>query len=590
MKRFLSFAIVSLAASISMGKAINDFRAGFTKSTNVDFNTGRGMDFGRGYDSFTDESSGACINYTGLAYDEDRTETSIQENIFKFELVESKYDLAKKLGVTASASLKSGFSRGSVSASYVEEQKLSQYSVYILVSAEVLTPPQRVVNETLDPYFVDLAATNPNVFREKCGNEFVATIHRGGLFYGLLRLDTEDSSSYNEIKASLRAKVGIFKGAADLERRILEVTQKKSFHIFVHQIGGESKANPTSIEELVERVQSFPIEVSQRRSPLRVVTVPYTQLRNYPIGPRPLDTAFQESVIDDLSRLRFRLTDEKNNIEYILNNPSQFATFEGSELNRRTDYLNAKLNLLHTATKRCFQNFENCAFPDSLGLEEFKLPQRLVKSKADLQCKPRVRSECGFIYKNTASPACKPKTFKVGSGEVCGVESYNVRSSNNCEPALYKTSSGAVCDVNLYKQGKSAVHCGSDLSGECTRFKPVDEAFADLKLGGMNLPRRGPSCRSEAKTCRNPAFGVESYKSCQHPSFGVETYKACEHSSHGIATFKQCRDVRFGVEEYQSCEDISHGVAGVKQCLLMETVDNETGGLKYEACDLGKRN
>ncbi len=249
------------------------------------------MIFGTGYDSFKDESSGSCVDITKLQYDGDKLENTIQESIFKIDLIESSHELAKKLKITTSASLKVGFGRGSAAASYVDEQQLNQYSLYILVSAEVLTPSERSVGELLNADYIDLAKSNPDAFRLKCGNEYVAAVQRGGSFYGLLKLETADSTTYNQIKLDLRAKVGTFKTASELEKSVAEATRNKNLQIIIHHVGGKDNDYPINVEQLLRRITQFPSEITKNKIPLKVVTVPYTQLKNYPLQATAFDTS-----------------------------------------------------------------------------------------------------------------------------------------------------------------------------------------------------------------------------------------------------------------------------------------------------------
>lgn len=548
------------------------------KSFNVDYYTGTSMMFGHGYDSFKDDSSGKCVIVPATEYDETRTSNTIQESTFKLELIESKYDLAKRLGITATASLKSGFSKGSATVNYLNEQSLNQYSIYILVSAEILTPLERAKDEQFDSDYIDLARSNPKAFRTKCGNEYVAAIQRGGVFYGLLKLNTEDAASYTRTKASLRAKVGTFKAAVDLEQSISEATSHKSLQIFAFQIGGESLPYPTNVTELINRVKNFPAEVANRPVPIRSITAPYAQLKTFPIEASVFDTATQESVLDYLSQLRFKVTDHRNNVEFILNNKSQFQSFSQEELNKRIDYANEKINKINFLTKNCLNNFDKCQYPDDFQYQDILLPERLVKSIADQQCKLRTREECGYIYKVIADNACDVLNYNLGKGKVCGTQESAIPVT--CSKPIYKESSGAACGVKLYNQ-KTSLECGSEPRGECTRSMPI-QILSFLGIND-NEPHRGSSCFDAPKTCRLEKFGVESYHTCRDQSFGIEVPSAC---SQPTLEYKECRDPQFGVESYMACASPKHPIEGTRQCYLLETVDSETGILKYEACKM----
>lgn len=542
------------------------------------FTTGSSLMFGRGYDSFKDDTSGKCVIVKDSKYDPSRAADSIQESVFKFELIESRHDLAKKIGVTAAASLKSGFSKGSASVSYLNEQSVNSYSLYVLVSAEVLTPIERTIDEDLDPDYIDLATSNINAFRQKCGNEYVAAIQRGGLMYALLKLETADTHSYTQIKSSLRAKVGTFKAAVDLERSITEATSNKSLQIFVHQIGGEAKSYPTNIADLMERVKDFSIEVTRKPTPLRAITVPYEQLKSYPISATPWDTSVQEKVFEQLNQLKFRLTDHRDNINYILSNKSQFNSPNLPQLQASLNEIHRKMNDINEQTRKCLTNFQNCKYPENFDYIQIDLPERLEKANADNQCKVRINMACGAIYKVAQGPECGPRQFKLAEHPLCGVKTWKLASTDKCNPVTYKIGQGSVCGPTVYRMGTSKQYCGSEDAGSCLRRVVVP---------GLKPSPNGPSggCISVAKSCRHPAFGVESVPSCRHPSFGAETFEQCRHESHGAETYNSCRLEAFGYEAYPACEHPTHDVIAVKQCKLLEYFDQESGIVKYKSCN-----
>ncbi|NUN04545.1 MAG: hypothetical protein HUU57_02175 [Bdellovibrio sp.] len=579
----LLFTLPALASTVSVEvfnkPSLSHIPQLTTKSTSVDYNTGSSMMFGRGYDSLSDDSAGKCVVLNRTEYDTSRTPDSVQESVFKFELIESRYDLAKKIGVSAAASLKSGFNKGSASVSYLNEQSLNSYSIYILVSAEVLTPIEHAMDEDLDLHFVDLARSHPKAFRQKCGNEYVAAIQRGGMLYALLKLDTVDSYSYTQIKSSLRAKVGTFKAAVDLERSIAEATSNKSLQIFVHQVGGEAKTYPTSVAELIGRVKDFSLEVTKRPTPLRAITTAYSHLKSYPIEATEFDTAVQEGVFEYLNQLKFKLTDHRDNVNYILNNKSQFIAPNLKELQGRIDYVNQKLNEINTLTRTCLNNFEKCLYPENFKYQEYNLPERLEKAFADNQCKIRTHLSCGAIYKVARGPECGVGAYKLAAHPKCGAKTFNLSRSAACPVAAYNTGRGPACGVARYNQRKNGEVCGTDDRGDCMRSLPI-------KVAGVFpvIPKRGSACFSTPRTCRHPSFGVEAYNSCSDASFGVQAFQECRDPSHGVESFNSCRDPEFGVEEYATCEHPTHEVVAIKQCKLLEFFDLESGVVKYKEC------
>jgi len=283
------------------------------------------------------------------------------------------------------------------------------------------------------------------------------------------------------------------------------------------------------------------------------------------------DTAVQEGVFEYLNQIKFKLTDHRDNVNYIISNKSQFLSPNMNDLYGRLDYISKKLNEINTLTKTCLNNFDKCLYPENFNYIEYNLPERLEKAFADNQCKVRTNIACGAIYKSAQGPECGVGSYKLAAHPKCGVKNFNIGRSSACEVATYNTGSGPACGFARYNQRKSGEVCGWDVGGECTRSLPM-------------MPRKGGSCFSVPRTCRHPSFGVEAYNSCSDSSFGVQQFKECRAAAHGVETYNSCRDPEFGIEEYATCEHPTHSVVAIKQCKLLEFFDQESGVVKYKEC------
>lgn len=270
----------------------------------------------------------------------------------------------------------------------------------------------------------------------------------------------------------------------------------------------------------------------------------------------------------------------------MLANQGEFENVRLESLNAAAENLRQNINTIHQAASGCNSNLSRCQFPSDLSAPEIILPERVKGQVAEGSCRTP-------IYNAKSDPVCGAESYHVKTSPSCGVAQYMQGSGGPCGIASYNLASTPACGVNLYKLGTAAV-CGTS---EETR---TIEVPGDRKLLWKSHPenvakgnelckgRVGPewdvvtwehpprqigffftrivTCkRNVSLTCRNAAFGIESYNSCRHeshgveasnscrhPDFGVESYNACAHETHGVETYKTCTNPLFG---YKGCAD-----------------------------------
>lgn len=193
-------------------------------------------------------------------------------------------------------------------------------------------------------------------------------------------------------------------------------------------------------------------------------------------------------------------------------------------------------------------------------------------------------ARCGVeTYKSGRSQVCGTATFKEGVGSACGVGAYKVARSAACGVDMLKEGTGAVCGVDTsyvdLKQEDVLIAFGfgeiimnqreasGQLHATCENYRSFFDVIFDT-LGEAHAARRYEydrwyiggdaaylTCRLDSpRTCRDEAFGVETYKECRDPSHGVETFSTCRDESFGVESWGECRDASFGVERYKECE------------------------------------
>jgi hypothetical protein len=87
-----------------------------------------------------------------------------QDVSFFLELITDSAQLAKRLEVSASASLKLGIGGGSAKAKFVSEQKINSYSAFLLVHVVVKNPTKRIRDVRITDSARELLATGKRAY------------------------------------------------------------------------------------------------------------------------------------------------------------------------------------------------------------------------------------------------------------------------------------------------------------------------------------------------------------------------------------------------------------------------------------------
>jgi len=162
-----------------------------------------------------------------------------------------------------------------------------------------------------------LASSDPQAFRDRCGDGFVASIGLGADLYVMLRAHTLTTEDKVDLETSAKASAGvadIFSGSASgsFSSKISDLISKKSLEIAFVQQGGIFTSVPTNLEEAKTKVQTFMAEEKNGPRSLFVTLVPYSDLSNWP-GMYLLDTSdMRQRAVRYFRRLQTILYEIRN--------------------------------------------------------------------------------------------------------------------------------------------------------------------------------------------------------------------------------------------------------------------------------------
>lgn len=506
------------------------------KSNNVNFETGVKMFSGTGYDSLSNDTKGDCVTIQEYKTEPSDLKNSIYKQTYSLELIESYESLAKSLQVTANASLKGGWGAASAMANYLESQKIDNYSIQILVKAELITRFEQAKGVMLKDTYLDKINKDLSSFRKACGDEYVRTIMYGGSYYAIMRIDTLNATQYHDVKAAVKANIGTFSSSSELQKTFKKITKDNNLKILTHKIGGSPVDIPTDVKTLLNQIIVFPGEVLKSPAPLMAFTSEYYELENYPSGNSVLDTVVQQENMKYLGRKRLELIRLRNNILYVLENPEQFENIDEVTLQQGENEINKVLNVINLAARKCFVSLDDCKLPENLELTAIIFPKRISENIVS-QCYKTAHEICGYLYREDQSDKCGVREFLSHRDKSCGIESYKLSTNMACGIEQYKLKRTRACGCQ--KRSNDILNCINGCS--CVKYK----------------------------ACRREEHGVEKFKTCRHKDNGVDKYKLC---------------ISDKPKSYNICRHPSHGIQSVKECMVRTIRNLSDDSIVYERC------
>jgi hypothetical protein len=252
----------------------------------------------------------------------------------QIQRINSTEDLERALGVDVEASYGCASFGPSMSArfSFAKQSKVQSSSLFMSVTVRV----QLEFLSIDTPHLTDKAAEvigDPGLFEARYGNMFVRGIGRGGLFVGVLRIDTGSSEESMKISAELEGSYGLF--AMDAKSKLSDVQKTYRNEVFVRQYqeGGPKDLkidDPSDPLRLLENAIKFQESFNGDAEAVAKVAVPFfvtlapTTIAEGPLPPNPAEIQKAQDVLLYCARKRSALMDQLNLLEYISENPSKF--------------------------------------------------------------------------------------------------------------------------------------------------------------------------------------------------------------------------------------------------------------------------
>jgi len=256
---------------------------------------------------------------------------------FTLQRIHSTSDLERALGVDVDASYGSASFGAGVSDrfSFAETSQVQTSSLFMTLSVTVQLEFLQLDSPVLTADAAGLV-DRPDQFEGRYGNVFVRGIQRGGVFVGVLRIDTRTSEDTEQISNTLKGSYGLF--SAEAKTTFSETLKQYQSEVFVQMYheGGPTNlkiTDPTDPVQLLDNanafLQSFQDSPAVVARPYEVTLAPMAVA----IGPPPLNAADIQHAQDVLvfcAHRRSAVLDNLNLMQFMVDHASKYDYPAGS--------------------------------------------------------------------------------------------------------------------------------------------------------------------------------------------------------------------------------------------------------------------
>ncbi|SPE26908.1 conserved hypothetical protein [Acidobacteriia bacterium SbA2] len=237
---------------------------------------------------------------------------------FEVARISSTQDLQQKLGIDVSASYGCASFGAGVSGrfQFAQDSQVHSASLFMSVTASVHLADLSIADCVLTSS-ASAVADRPDIFTDRYGNMFLRACKRGGLFVGLLRVETFDETEATSIEAELRGSYGMF--SADASTKFSKATSdhNASMYCTIYKEGGPAVVinDPTDPKQFLDAanawITAMYAESDKYAEPYEWTLSPITIAE----GPMPLNTAdiqHAQDVLTFCTQQRAALLDQLN--------------------------------------------------------------------------------------------------------------------------------------------------------------------------------------------------------------------------------------------------------------------------------------
>jgi hypothetical protein len=299
---------------------------------------------------------------------------------FDMTQVSTVSELNDVLGISASASGGVGLFSGSARFKFSKERQVNDSSVFLIVTVQVINPFQQIKAPGITKPASDLLGDGQTQkFQDEFGDMFVRGLVTGGLFFGVIEVQTHDLDEKTKVSASLKASYAAFSADGTFDTNFHQTLQTHQTTVRCYIEGGQTTPIPTQVDTMINFAANWPDTVKNKAVPYSAVLDSYSILP-VPAEPNFIDLQHQRDVLIQCSLLRDQDLQVLNNIDYIVSHPDQFIDPEKFPLSQLRNDLDADLNTIAAAASNALDHPKEAALPQLKLTGPIELPKRKAAS------------------------------------------------------------------------------------------------------------------------------------------------------------------------------------------------------------------
>lgn len=252
-----------------------------------------------------------------------------QTSDLEFTEINDQFELQQAMEMSAEASVKSVAYEVKGEAKFSRNVKITQSAQTYLVEAEVLNAPYMVMPPldaaaravTLTPYAQQLAARDPELFKDVCGTGYISATYGGAKLSIVISITSSSRSEREKVSASMEGKGWGGKVSAAMSGSSAEGTDQASRDIHFHQSGGKPTKLPTNPEEIIALAEQLAFQAEAAERIFRVAVTPYEILQNWP---REVNLSGSDLEYEELAALWGSYKSIYSDIAAALDNPDLY--------------------------------------------------------------------------------------------------------------------------------------------------------------------------------------------------------------------------------------------------------------------------
>jgi hypothetical protein len=339
-------------------------------------------DFGVGVDLATGSPMGMAVDG-----DVSGVRDGIGATVFyAISRIHTTSELETALGISVEASGGCGCFSASGRFDFAKRSKIQSSSLFMAITANVTLANLSIDRPVLSPEAAKVVNRN-DVFTSRFGDMFVRGIERGGLFVGVIQINTANSEESESISMELAGSYGLFSASAKMKLESIQKRYSSETRITVYHEGGPIDLTMDDINDgnqlyvmLQKWLTSFQDDPGTNAKPYTVTLAPIA-IADGPIPPNAADLQHAQDVLVLCAKERSSLLDGLNLMEFISRNPERFeftAPTTLADINQAFAGYQADLGVVAAAASHTINNVSDALTPAEFAARNAKVYPRGV--------------------------------------------------------------------------------------------------------------------------------------------------------------------------------------------------------------------